>query len=95
MSNNEKEEQTKRIEDDNDDEPDEWDQRICSTGCAGKRMMHEARYYNLTDMLDEQTRMNDCYFEKKDWRACSKEMLAFKECWKSKGNDDRTETKDA
>lgn len=37
-------------------------------------MMHEARYYNLTDMLDEQTRMNDCYFEKKDWRACSKEV---------------------
>jgi len=86
--------------------------------------------------------MNDCYFEKKDWRVCSQEvsillrqaptqlsrmvfvprpnqkyqtplesfkknivgvsnadtagqMVAFKECWKRKGNDQRTETKDA
>ncbi|KAJ5485082.1 hypothetical protein N7539_005070 [Penicillium diatomitis] len=42
----------------------------------------------------EQDKMNDCYFVKKDWRACSKEMEAFRECWKRKGNDQRTETKD-
>ncbi|UKZ67307.1 uncharacterized protein TrAtP1_008470 [Trichoderma atroviride] len=39
-----------------DDEPDEWDKRIFSTGCA-----------------DENMRMTDCYYEKKDWRACAKE----------------------
>ncbi|KIV84388.1 hypothetical protein PV11_00171 [Exophiala sideris] len=40
-----------------DEELDDWDQRIFSTGCA-----------------DEQLRMNDCYYEKKDWRACKNEV---------------------
>ncbi|EXJ80801.1 hypothetical protein A1O3_07085, partial [Capronia epimyces CBS 606.96] len=40
-----------------EDELDEWDQRIFSTGCA-----------------EEQLRMNDCYYEKKDWRACKREV---------------------
>ncbi|KAI9797253.1 MAG: hypothetical protein M1833_005549 [Piccolia ochrophora] len=40
-----------------DDEPDEWDKRIFSTGCS-----------------DENVKMNDCYFDKKDWRLCSKEL---------------------
>ncbi|KAF4240093.1 hypothetical protein CNMCM8980_006829 [Aspergillus fumigatiaffinis] len=61
-----------------DDEPDEWDKRIFSTGCAV-----------------EQDKMNDCYFTKKDWRQCKGEMEAFRECWKRKGNDQRTQTKDA
>lgn len=61
-----------------DDEPDEWDKRIFSTGCA-----------------DENVKMTDCYFEKKDWRACAAEMEEFKQCWKSHGNDQRTSTKDA
>ncbi|KAL5365180.1 hypothetical protein BJX96DRAFT_8107 [Aspergillus floccosus] len=61
-----------------DDEPDEWDKRIFSTGCA-----------------DEQDKMNDCYFAKKDWRLCQKEMEKFRECWKRQGNDQRTQTKDA
>jgi cytochrome c oxidase assembly factor 4 len=39
--------------------------------------------------------MNDCYFTKKDWRQCKDEMEAFRECWKRKGNDQRTQTKDA
>ncbi|KAJ4139846.1 uncharacterized protein FIESC28_04001 [Fusarium coffeatum] len=60
-----------------DDEPDEWDKRIFSTGCA-----------------DENAKMTDCYFEKKDWRACTAEMEAFKQCWKSHNNDERTATKD-
>lgn len=25
---------------------------------------------------EEQLRMNDCYYEKKDWRACKKEVSA-------------------
>ncbi|KAI1267893.1 mitochondrial genome maintenance protein mgm101 [Xylariaceae sp. FL1019] len=41
-----------------DDEPDEWDKRIFSTGCA-----------------DENAKLTDCYYEKKDWRACTKEPL--------------------
>lgn len=61
-----------------DDEPDEWDTRIFSTGCA-----------------DENTKLNDCFYEKKDWRACKDEMESFKQCWKQQGNNDRTATKDA
>ncbi|OAF57973.2 hypothetical protein VC83_05404 [Pseudogymnoascus destructans] len=40
-----------------DDEPDEWDKRIFSTGCA-----------------TENTKMNDCFYEKKDWRQCKEEV---------------------
>ncbi|KAI9758882.1 MAG: hypothetical protein M4579_002766 [Chaenotheca gracillima] len=55
MSNPQQSTQTKDpIE---DDEPDDWDKRIFSTGCA-----------------EENTKMNDCYFEKKDWRACKREV---------------------
>ncbi|KAF1986980.1 CHCH domain-containing protein [Aulographum hederae CBS 113979] len=62
---------------DPDDEPDEWDKRIFSTGCA-----------------DENAKLTDCYYEKKDWRECQSEMAAFKQCWKRQGNDERTDTKD-
>ncbi|KAK3332224.1 hypothetical protein B0T19DRAFT_439081 [Cercophora scortea] len=61
-----------------DDEPDEWDKRIFSTGCA-----------------DENAKMTDCYYEKKDWRACKDEMERFRRCWKEHGNAKRTDTKDA
>jgi hypothetical protein len=44
---------------------------------------------------DENARMTDCYFEKKDWRACTQEMKEFKECWQKHGNDQRTDSKDA
>ncbi|CAK7267886.1 hypothetical protein SEPCBS57363_002817 [Sporothrix epigloea] len=60
-----------------DDEPDEWDKRIFSTGCA-----------------DENARLTDCYFEKKDWRACKDEMEKFRECWKAHNNNERTSAKD-
>ncbi|KAK2602014.1 hypothetical protein QQS21_004440 [Conoideocrella luteorostrata] len=66
-----------------DDEPDEWDKRIFSTGCADRWG------------ADENMKMTDCYFEKKDWRACAVEMEEFKQCWKRHGNDQRTSTKDA
>ncbi|KAI9746714.1 MAG: hypothetical protein M1818_000428 [Claussenomyces sp. TS43310] len=65
-----------KVED--DDEPDEWDKRIFSTGCA-----------------DENTKMNDCFFEKKDWRLCKSELENFKQCWKRHQNDKRTSMKDA
>ncbi|KAK3316493.1 NONE-like protein [Apodospora peruviana] len=42
-----------------DDEPDEWDKRIFSTGCAV-----------------ENTKLTDCYFEKKDWRLCKAEIYS-------------------
>ncbi|KAB8256419.1 hypothetical protein BDV32DRAFT_153267 [Aspergillus pseudonomiae] len=73
-----KEQNPRVVVDVDDDEPDEWDKRIFSTGCSV-----------------EQDKMNDCYFAKKDWRACKEEMEAFRECWKRKGNDERTQTKDA
>ncbi|DAA79017.1 TPA_exp: Uncharacterized protein A8136_2802 [Trichophyton benhamiae CBS 112371] len=55
MSGTEKRPQTVQVD---DDEPDDWDKRIFSTGCA-----------------DEQLKMNDCYYAKRDWRACSKENI--------------------
>ncbi|EAT84704.1 hypothetical protein HBI56_177510 [Parastagonospora nodorum] len=59
-----------------DDEPDDWDKRIFSTGCA-----------------DENTKLTDCYYEKKDWRACKQEMETFRQCWQRHGNDKRTDSK--
>ncbi|EHL03132.1 putative Cytochrome oxidase assembly factor 4 [Glarea lozoyensis 74030] len=61
-----------------DDEPDDWDKRIFSTGCA-----------------EENTKMNDCFYEKKDWRVCKNELENFKQCWKRQQNDKRTSMKDA
>ncbi|KAJ4412180.1 hypothetical protein N0V91_000648 [Didymella pomorum] len=60
-----------------DDEPDDWDKRIFSTGCA-----------------DENAKLTDCYYEKKDWRACKAEMEIFRRCWQKHGNDKRTDSKD-
>jgi hypothetical protein len=28
----------------------------------------------LTFLLDENTKLTDCYYEKKDWRACKQEV---------------------
>lgn len=61
-----------------DDEPDEWDKRIFSTGCA-----------------EENAKMTDCYYERKDWRLCKAELETFKSCWKKHSNDQRTSTKNA
>ncbi|KAK4893868.1 hypothetical protein LTR27_007894 [Elasticomyces elasticus] len=92
MSTTEKDKQmSEPVEDDN--EPDEWDKRIFSTGCAGDYPVSQ-RPPNA-DGTDENTTLNDCFFEKKDWRACKDEMEAFKQCWKRRGNEDRTESKEA
>ncbi|KAH8596021.1 hypothetical protein B0O99DRAFT_686071 [Bisporella sp. PMI_857] len=42
----------------------------------------------------ENMKLNDCFFEKKDWRLCKKEMDQFKSCWKKQRNDERTSMKD-
>ncbi|KAG5986709.1 hypothetical protein E4U43_005391 [Claviceps pusilla] len=81
-----------------DDEPDEWDKRIFSTGCAECTKLG---LWTEIDALrcwvdaDENMKMTDCYFAKKDWRACAAEMQDFKQCWKRHGNDQRTATKEA
>ncbi|KAF2661206.1 hypothetical protein K491DRAFT_687685 [Lophiostoma macrostomum CBS 122681] len=77
MSNDEKKATENQTVDD-DDEPDDWDKRIFSTGCA-----------------DENAKLTDCYYEKKDWRACKQEMEIFRECWQRHGNDKRVDAKDA
>ncbi|TGO30276.1 hypothetical protein BPAE_0006g00150 [Botrytis paeoniae] len=51
-----------------DDEPDEWDKRIFSTGCADNGEM------NAESTAEENSKMTDCYFEKKDWRLCKVEV---------------------
>lgn len=40
----------------------------------------------------ENSKVTDCYFEKKDWRLCKAEMEAFRECWKKQGNEQRTDS---
>ncbi|EME41922.1 hypothetical protein DOTSEDRAFT_134794 [Dothistroma septosporum NZE10] len=78
MSNTEKDQAAAaQTGDADDDEPDDWDKRIFSTGCA-----------------DENASLNDCFRDKKDWRACKDEMEAFKQCWKRQGNEHRTDSKD-
>lgn len=73
-----------------DDEPDEWyvaqverprnrshrdrDKRIFSTGCSGEDIpVDNDRLYSDIG-TEENTRLNDCFFEKKDWRACKSEV---------------------
>ncbi|EMC92757.1 hypothetical protein BAUCODRAFT_151165 [Baudoinia panamericana UAMH 10762] len=60
-----------------EDEPDEWDKRIFSTGCAGGPELLGPPWRRLKAAEcnpDENTRLNDCFFEKKDWRACKDEQ---------------------
>ncbi|KAL4987074.1 hypothetical protein BDW68DRAFT_161772 [Aspergillus falconensis] len=73
-----REEKPKVATEGDDDEPDDWDKRIFSTGCAV-----------------EQDKLNECYWARKDWRACKEQMDLFRECWKRQGNDVRTQSKDA
>ncbi|KAA8615485.1 CHCH domain-containing protein [Pyrenophora tritici-repentis] len=78
-----------------DDEPDDWDKRIYSTGCAGT--LADAKPEPSSNLLrsDENAKLTDCYYEKKDWRACKQEMEIFRQCWQRHGNDKRTASKDA
>ncbi|KAK3347176.1 hypothetical protein B0T25DRAFT_572252 [Lasiosphaeria hispida] len=71
-----------------DDEPDEWDKRIFSTGCAGKSSSQRSQFHN-----DENLKLTDCYYDKKDWRECKDDMENFKRCWQAQGNDKRTAMK--
>lgn len=71
------EELNKDAEDVDDDEPDEWDQRIIKTGCA-----------------DENLKLQLCHYDTNDWRKCTKEMDAFRKCWASHNNNERTRTVD-
>ncbi|RCI16390.1 hypothetical protein L249_2603 [Ophiocordyceps polyrhachis-furcata BCC 54312] len=41
----------------------------------------------------ENTKLTDCYFDKKDWRACTAEMEQFRQCWRRNGNDKRTSSR--
>lgn len=53
------------------------DKRIFSTGCAGEFLSMEQfgfRERFLTMFTAENTKMNDCYYEKKDWRLCKNEV---------------------
>jgi hypothetical protein len=53
------------------------DKRIFSTGCAGEFISPRASVFGnhfLTIWIAENTKMNDCYFEKKDWRLCKNEV---------------------
>ncbi|EGE08227.1 hypothetical protein TEQG_07155 [Trichophyton equinum CBS 127.97] len=91
MSGTEKRPQTVQVD---DDEPDDWYLSSASLFSSLFVCLRDKRIFS-TGCADEQLKMNDCYYAKRDWRACSKEMQAFRECWKRHGNDQRTETRDA
>ncbi|ODQ66162.1 hypothetical protein NADFUDRAFT_51427 [Nadsonia fulvescens var. elongata DSM 6958] len=65
----------KKTQQEIDDEPDDWDQRIIDTGCDEQNMA-----------------LTNCYAEKRDWRLCTQEMIAFKTCWNNNLNNERTST---
>lgn len=48
------------------------DKRIFSTGCAG--VWYFCYGMRWLTKVAEQLKMNDCYFDKKDWRSCKKEV---------------------
>ncbi|KAI8631154.1 hypothetical protein F5Y19DRAFT_473553 [Xylariaceae sp. FL1651] len=74
----------------NDDEPDE-----CRDVTGTREFSARDAQQDLTaSKLDENARLTDCYFERKDWRACKKEMEIFRACWKRHNNDERTSTRD-
>lgn len=53
------------------------DKRIFSTGCAGEAGEPTpcVEFYSmLRSVADENTALNNCFFEKKDWRACKTEV---------------------
>ncbi|KAI0469123.1 hypothetical protein F4859DRAFT_516472 [Xylaria cf. heliscus] len=80
-----------------DDEPDEWYESklyahmLKKLTCAC--IYRDKRIFS-TGCADENANLTDCYWRKKDWRACTKEMEIFRACWKKNNNDERTSTKD-
>ena len=52
------------------------DKRIFSTGCAGESRSSRPSFLviDTDDNTVENTKMNDCYYEKKDWRLCKSEV---------------------
>jgi hypothetical protein len=50
------------------------DKRIFSTGCAGRSSIEGFLLLSMLTGAVEQDKMNDCYFAKKDWRLCQKEV---------------------
>ncbi|KAM5437768.1 hypothetical protein MferCBS31731_005272 [Microsporum ferrugineum] len=79
-----------------DDEPDDWDKRIFSTGCAGKE--RDRSYIPTGQHLTETSRATeDERLLLREERLASMQqrgMEAFRECWKRHGNNERTETRD-
>jgi cytochrome c oxidase assembly factor 4 len=51
------------------------DKRIFSTGCAGEAFgdAHSVER-SAYEFADENAKLTDCYYEKKDWRACKQEV---------------------
>ncbi|KAI0548697.1 hypothetical protein F4679DRAFT_585290 [Xylaria curta] len=82
-----------------DDEPDEWyesksrTRMLISTVDITPCIYRDKRIFS-TGCADENANLTDCYWRKKDWRACTKEMEIFRACWKKNNNDERTSTKD-
>ena len=71
------------------------DQRIFSTGCAGTHAQNRnCPTKPETDegvRVDENTTLNDCFREKKDWRACKDEVCISFLSLRLWGLDERTE----
>ncbi|EPE07204.1 chch domain-containing protein [Ophiostoma piceae UAMH 11346] len=84
-----------------DDEPDEWrwaevrqtaGKPKTPDGYEKKKEITGPK--NIANKTVENLALTDCYYEKKDWRACKDEMEKFRACWKANNNDKRTSTQD-
>ncbi|KKF92555.1 Mitochondrial genome maintenance protein MGM101 [Ceratocystis platani] len=42
---------------------------------------------NNTGCAVENSRLTDCFYETRDWRKCTTEMMNFQNCWKKNNND--------
>jgi len=63
-----------------DDEPDEWCVwwRWFWWDCYSKLTFpgRDTRIFS-TGCAEENTKLNDCFYEKKDWRACKEEVMCL------------------
>ncbi|KAL6152103.1 hypothetical protein ACJQWK_04848 [Exserohilum turcicum] len=76
-----------------DDEPDDWWEQLRAQREQADNG-RDKRIYS-TGCADENAKLTDCYYDKKDWRACKQEMEIFRQCWERHGNDKRTSSKNA
>ncbi|KTW31840.1 uncharacterized protein T551_01101 [Pneumocystis jirovecii RU7] len=42
---------------------------------------------NSSGCIQERETLQECYYEKRDWRLCSEELKRFRQCWTLRNNN--------